>query len=82
MEMKDVVAMSTQLADKIISYKETGYTNISVKQVNDPNDNGELQEMVLIDMVKNKEQVEVRLFSHTDKDGKLIVKEKKGKVNG
>lgn len=79
MEMKDVVSMAIQIADKVVALKEQGYTDISYKQVNDPGQDDKLQEMVLLDMKKDGEAVEARLFSK-DVDGELIVQVKDGKL--
>jgi predicted RNA-binding protein with RPS1 domain len=79
--IKDAVSFAAQVAQVVLSYQAQGYIDISIKQVNDPNEEGKLQEQVLLDMKKNGESVEVRLFSKHDND-KVEIKEKTGKING
>lgn len=80
--LKDAVTLAAQVSQKVLAYKQQGYTDISVKQVNDPTDNGTLQEQVLLDMQKDGKAVEVRLVTRKREDGDVQTKETKGKVNG
>lgn len=81
LELKHAVTLAANIAQAALAYKEQGFTDISVKQVNDPNDEGKLQEQILLDMKKDGQNYEVRLFSKQE-GGKLTIKAKEGKANG